>query len=135
MSTSPVLILRPPPPVGFQIADGRTLIVAPATRARLRAVAAVKGTAESGGLTHRARVLLALTGPLVRVLAPGAEDAAPAQSADVLTRLSPPEQMAMLSALVGQAAGLEPAACAAFQRALPSEQFTGPASGKEKEQK
>ena len=126
MTASPLVICKPPPSIGFQITGGRTIIVPPANRARLRAALALE--ADAGGLNHRARLLIALCGPVVRVVEPGAEDSAEAESAGISDGLTPLEQMSMLSAIVGQATGLEPAACVAFNRALPMEHFiTSPA--------
>ena len=105
--------LASPPALGFEMEDGRTVIVQPATRARLRAARAC----ESDGEEARSHALAALVGPRVVVIeCDGREHEA--DSAPILGGLNPALEMAWIAVIEGQAAGIDPVVAASLQRVL-----------------
>lgn len=125
MSARLPIPLPSPLPIGFALL-GRTVIVAPASRAALRAVAALTAETHADAPERQLRVLLALAGPRVEIVTDGDDRRTEAASATVLPILSPEAQLAMISALVAQATGLEPEACAAPARPPAAEQLAPP---------
>src|SRR4051812_24264072 len=111
--------LQRPDPIEFSLDGGRTFIVQPATRARVRAAIALDRETDGGAdelpADVAARVSLqveALVGPEVCVVDDdGVSRNLP--SGPILGTLTPTEELQVLWALWGQATGYSPAASVA----------------------